>query len=217
LEGLGAVIALPPDGVAASLRRAAIGFMFAQAYHPAMKHVALVRRELGIRTVFNILGPLTNPAGVTRQVIGVSDPTVARLMAAALANLGTERALIVSSSDGMDELSLAGPNQIIEYDAAHGGIREYTLDAADLGLRRAGVADVAGGDPRENVRITRAVLAGDEGAHRDVVLLNAAAALYAAGVVDTVADGIHLAAESIDSGRAAGAVEAFVSATRALA
>ena len=217
LEALGAVISLTPEAVTQSVERSGMGFMFAQSYHPAMRHVAPVRRELGIRTVFNILGPLTNPAGVKRQVVGVSNPSLAGLMAGVLGNLGAERVLIVSSADGMDELTLAGPNSVTEFDAEHGGVRTYELDGMELGMRRAARDDLRGGDPQENVRITRAVLDGEAGAYRDTVLLNAGAALYAAGAVGAIAEGVERAAISIDSGAAARAASAFVEATQALA
>ena len=217
LEALGAVISLTPEAVAASIERAGMGFMFAQSYHPAMRHVGPVRRELGIRTVFNILGPLTNPAGVKRQVVGVSTPAVATLMAEVLGNLGAERVLIVSSADGMDELTLAGPNSVTEFDAERGECRTYAFDGMELGLGRATRDDLRGGDPQENLRITRSVLHGQHGAYRDTVLLNAGAALYAACVVTSIADGVEQAAESIDSGKAARAAADFVAATQALA
>lgn len=214
LEGLGAEITLSPEHVAACVDASGFGFMFAQAYHPAMRHVAPIRRELGFRTVFNLLGPLTNPAGATRQVIGVSDRAAARKMAEVLANLDCERVWIVTSSDGMDELTLAGPNTVHEFDCRTSAIREWTLDPADLGLGRATVADLTGGDVDENVAITRAVLAGEAGPRRDTVVLNAAAALVVAGLADDLGGGIDLARQAIDGGAADRALDAFVVASQ---
>ena len=214
LEGLGARITLSPEHVAGCVDASGFGFMFAQAYHPAMRHVAPVRRELGFRTVFNLLGPLTNPAGATRQVIGVGDRAAARKMVEVLANLDCERVWIVTSSDGMDELTLAGPNTVQEFDCRSGDMREWTLDPADLRLGRATAADLAGGDIDDNVAITRAVLAGEAGPRRNTVVLNAAAALVVAGLADDLEDGIDRARRAIDDGSAERSLSAFVVASQ---
>jgi len=214
LEGLGARITLSPQQVAACVEASGFGFMFAQAYHPAMRHVAPVRRELGFRTVFNLLGPLTNPAGATRQVIGVGDRAVARKMVEVLANLDCERVWIVTSSDGMDELTLAGPNAIQEFDRRTGDVREWTLDPTDLGLGVATAADLAGGDIDHNVAITRAILNREPGPRRDTVILNAAAALVVAGLADEVGSGLALARRAIDDGSAERSLSAFVVASQ---
>lgn len=216
LEGLGARITLSPEQVTVCVEASGFGFMFAQAYHPAMRHVAPVRRELGFRTVFNLLGPLTNPAGATRQVIGVGDRAAARKMVRVLANLDCERVWVVSSSDGMDELTLAGPNDVQEFDCRSGGIRAWTLDPADYGLGRATAGDLAGGDVDDNVAITRAILDGEAGPRRDTVVLNAAAALVVAGLADDLAEGIERARRAIDDGSAQRALDAFVVASRQL-
>ena len=210
LEGLGAQILLSPEQVARCVEAAGFGFMFAQAYHPAMRHVAPVRRELGIRTVFNLLGPLTNPAGATRQVIGVSDRTAARTMAEVLANLECERVLIVTSADGLDELTLAGPNAVVEFDCRSGDVREWALDPADYGLSPATADALTGGDVAENVAISRAVLAGEDGPRRDTVVLNAAAALLIADVVPDIHEGIERARRAIDDGSAERSLDQFV-------
>ena len=214
LEGLGARITLSPQQVAACVEASGFGFMFAQAYHPAMRHVAPVRRELGFRTVFNLLGPLTNPAGATRQVIGVGDRAVARKMVEVLANLDCERVWVVTSSDGMDELTLAGPNSVQGYDRRTGDITEWMLDPADLGLSGSTAADLAGGDIGDNVAITRAILAGERGPRRDTVVLNAAAALVVAGLVNELGEGVARAQWAIDDGSAERALSAFVLASQ---
>ena len=214
LEGLGARITLSPVQVASCVEASGFGFMFAQAYHPAMRHVAPVRRELGFRTVFNLLGPLTNPAGATRQVIGVGDRVAARKMVEVLANLDCERVWVVTSSDGMDELTLAGPNWIQEFDCRSGDVREWTLDPTDLGLGAAAVAELAGGDVDENVAITRAVLGGEAGPRRDTVILNAAAALVVAGLADELRDAVAASQGAIDDGSAERALDAFVHASQ---
>ncbi len=216
LEELGVVIELPPEAVAASIRDAGIGFMFAPAYHPGFRHAGPTRREIGVRTVFNFLGPMTNPAGLRRQIIGVSAPQAARMMSEALGRLGSERVLIVYSPEGLDELGLGDDSHIVEFDAERGEAIEYTLGPKSVGLESASASDLAGGNAAENAAITRRILEGEQGARRDVVLFNAGAGLYAAGVVDDVAQGVELAAETIDSGRAADALERFIAVTQAL-
>lgn len=216
LEALGVAIELEPQQVAAVIDDAGIGFMFAPAFHPGFRHAGPVRREIGIRTVFNILGPMTNPAGVKRQLIGVGDASVAAKLAAAHELLGSEKVLVVHSSEGFDEFGLGGPTYVTEYDAAV-GIRSYEVDATDLGLTRAGAAAVRGGSATENAAIARSVLDGDPGAYRDIVVLNAAAGIYAAGAVESIAEGVEVAHRSIDSGAAASALERLVAASNRLA
>jgi anthranilate phosphoribosyltransferase len=199
LEQLGVKIDLPPEGVARCIDGAGIGFLFAPVFHPSFRHAGPSRRELGVRTVFNVLGPLCNPAGAKYQALGVADPKMAARMADVLQRLGVERAIVFHASDGMDELSVASPSSVIEID---GERKEYELDPAELGLSRAPVESMRGGGPEENARLAREVLGGASGPRRDVVLLNAAAALRAAGLARDWRDGIRLAAEAIDSGRA---------------
>jgi anthranilate phosphoribosyltransferase len=208
LEALGARIDLTPQQVGECIRRAGFGFMFAQAFHPAMKHVAPVRRELGIRTVFNVLGPLTNPAGAEAQVLGVARPELAPLMAEALSRLGTRRALVVHGDGGVDKLSLSGPTTV--HEVRSGEITEYTITPEEAGLSPAPIESVRGGSADESAAIVRSVLAGDEGPRRDIVLLNAAAALVVAEIAADIADGVRLAMESIDSGTARERLDSFV-------
>ncbi|MFM9105146.1 MAG: anthranilate phosphoribosyltransferase [Chloroflexota bacterium] len=210
LEGLGVAIELTPAGVAACIREAGIGFMYAPAFHPAMRFVGPARREMGIRTVFNILGPLTNPAGARHQLIGVGHPEIAGKLARALQALGAQRAVLVHDGDGLDELGLSAPAEVTEYDARSGVIRTYQLLPEELGLARAGNDALQGGDAATNVAITRSVLAGEEGPRRDVILLNAGAGLYAAEAAESVAHGVELAAAAIDSGAALAALERLV-------
>jgi len=188
--------------------------MFAPAYHPAMKHAMPIRRELPMRTAFNLLGPLSSPAGVRRQLLGGADPSLVPLVAGALARLDTVRALVVHGSDGTDELSLAGPNLAVLIE--DGQVTEVSIDGVELGLERAGVDAIAGGDAARNAEIARSVLGGAPGPARDVVLLNAAAALWVAGAVEDVRDGLERARDAIDTGRAAGVVDAarMMAATR---
>ena len=208
LEALGVAIALPPAGVAACVDEAGMGFFFAPAYHPAMRHAGPVRSELGIRTVFNVLGPLANPAGVRRQALGVADPAMAPLMAGVLQQLGHTHALVFSGAGGLDELGLAGTSLCYEVTAA--GVSQCEIDPAALGLGNAGAAELRGGDAAENAARVRGVLAGEAGPARDVVLLNAAAALVAAGTAEGMEDGVGRAAESIDSGAAGGVLDRLV-------
>lgn len=212
LEALGVAIELEPDHVAVVIDEAGIGFMFAPAYQPGFRHAGPVRREIGIRTVFNILGPMVNPAGVKRQLIGVGDGTISARLASAQERLGSERVLFVHSSEGFDELGLGGPSSVIEYNRAT-GVRSYEIDAVDFGLGRAPASEVMGGDAPRNVEITRLVLSGAAGPFRDIVVLNAGAGIYAAGQADSIADGIAMAIESLDSGAAAAVVERMVAAS----
>ena len=208
LEALGARIDLSPEGVAACIDRAGFGFMFAQRYHPSMRFAAPPRREIGIRTVFNILGPLTNPAGAGAQVIGVADAGGAANMAAALGRLGSERALVVHGNDGMDEISIADATRI--WELRDGAVREYEIAPEDFGLRRARLGDIGAGDAEESAGMLRAVLAGEVGAARDIALVNAAAALVAAGRVGSLREGVEAGAEAVDGGAALERMEAFV-------
>jgi len=214
LEALGVRIDLPPAGVAACVRDLGIAFLFAPLFHPSFRFAGVPRRELGVRTVFNVLGPLCNPAHAGCRALGVADAALAPRMAEVLVRLGVRRALVFSA-DGLDELSTIGPSLVIEL--LDGRRHEYQLDPADLGLPRASHADLRGGDPARNAAIARAVLAGEQGPCRDVVLLNASAALRAAGLVADWREGMGLAAEAIDSGRAGELLERWAGASRAVA
>jgi len=199
LEQLGVKIDLGPDGVSRCIEDAGIGFMFAPVFHPSFRFAGVPRRELGLRTVFNVLGPLCNPAGAKYQALGVADGSMAGKMAEVLIRLGVEKAIVFHAGDGMDELSVSGPSFVIEID---GERKEFELDPRELGLAAAPVEAMRGGGPEENARIAREVLEGASGPRRDVVLLNGAAALRAAGLAGSWKDGLGLAAEAIDSGRA---------------
>jgi len=199
LEKLGVKIDLAPEGVARCVEGAGIGFLFAPIFHPSFRFAAVTRKDLGLRTVFNILGPLCNPAGAKYQALGVADGALAGKMAEVLIRLGVERAIVFHAADGMDELSVASPSFVIEID---GERKEYELDPAELGLARAPVESMRGAGPEDNARLALEVLGGAKGPRRDVVLLNAAAALRAAGLARDWKDGLGLAAEAIDSGRA---------------
>lgn len=215
LEALGAQIDLSPAAVAACIDRAGIGFMFAQAFHPAMKHAAGPRREIGVRTVFNVLGPLTNPAGAESGLIGVATPDLAGKLAQALGRLGARRAWVVHGEEGLDELSISGPS--IVHDLCNGEVRTFRVTPADAGLPVAPRAAVRGGSPAENAETMRRLFMGVEGPVRDFVLLNAAAALVVAGVADDLRGGIARAAEIVDSGKARDALERFVAVSRSVA
>ena len=204
VEALGIALDPGPETVARSIRETGFGFMFAPAYHPAMKHAMPIRRELPMRTIFNLLGPLSSPARVRRQLLGVADPSLVPLVAGALSRLEAVRAIVVHGADGSDELSLAGPNQAVLVE--DGSMREIVVDAIDFGLMRAPLAALVGGDAQMNSAIALSVLGGEPGPARDVVLLNAGAALFVAGRAADVAEGVVLAAEAIDSGRAADVV-----------
>ena len=199
LEQLGVKVDLGPEGVARCIDEAGIGFLFAPVFHPSFRFAGVPRRELALRTVFNVLGPLCNPAGAKYQALGVADGSMAGKMAEVLIRLGVERAIVFHAGDGMDELSVSSPSFVIEID---GERKEYELDPAELGLARAPVDSMRGGGPEENARIAREVLEGAKGPRRDVVLLNASAALRAAGLAESWKDGLRVAADAIDSGRA---------------
>lgn len=213
LDALGVVIDLGPSGVARSIAETGFGFCFAPRYHPAMRHAAPVRKELGVPTLFNVLGPLANPAGVTRQVLGVSDPKLATKMLGVLQSRGAVRALVVHGDDGLDELTTTTTSTVLEL--IDGAIRTYTVDPADLGIERADPDALTGGDAARNVALATSVLAGETGAHRDIVLLNAAAGLLASGIVDDLAAGYEAAGASVDSGSATKVLENVVRVTRA--
>ena len=215
LEALGARIDLDPDAVARCLEETGLGFMFAPAHHPAFKHIVPVRRALGVRTVFNLLGPLTNPAGAPRQLLGVSDQAYLQRLGEALFELGSERALVVRGRDGMDELSTAAVNDVVE--VSRDGVRAGTLDPAELGFEAPTDGEIAGGDPAYNAEVLRSVLSGAAGRPRDLVVLNAAAGIWLAGVAPSLEAALPVAAESIDSGAAGDRLEAFIGVTRRLA
>jgi anthranilate phosphoribosyltransferase len=200
LDALGVPVDLDGDGVARCVATAGAGFCFARAFHPAMRHAGPVRAELGVPTVFNFLGPLSNPARVRRMVIGVSDPRVAPTVIGVLRRRGLVRAMVVHGHDGMDELTLTGPSTVQEL--RDGDVREYEVDPAALGLTVVAPADVAGGDGAANAAIARRVLAGEPGPYRDIVLLNAAAGLVVGGAAGDLAEGVELARASIDGGKA---------------
>jgi len=187
--------------------------MFAPRHHAAMAHVIPARKALGVRTIFNFLGPLTNPAGAKRQLLGVADRHYQETIAEALIGLGSERALVVSAEDGLDELSLSSRTRVIE--VADGRSSEWFVEPGQFGLAPVELERVAGGDPEENAGVTRRVLAGEAGPHRDLVLLNAAAALYVGGLAADLEAGVARAAEAIDSGAAASVLERLIAATAA--
>jgi anthranilate phosphoribosyltransferase len=185
--------------------------MFAPRHHAAMAHVVPVRKALGVRTIFNFLGPLTNPAGANRQLLGVADRHYQETIAEALVGLGSVRAMVVAAEDGLDELSLASPTRVIE--VADGGTTEWFAEAAQFGLAPAELDSVRGGTPEENAAATRAVLEGEEGPRRDLVLLNAAAAIYVGGLAADLDEGVRKAAEAVDSGAAQNVLERLIAAT----
>ena len=211
LEALGARLDLGPDGVARAIDETGFGFMFAPAHHAATRHVVPVRKALGVRTIFNLLGPLTNPAGARRQLVGVADPAALDLVAGALARLDTDRALVVSSADGLDEISTSGPTHVVEVEGD--SLRRYVVEPADVGLPVAPPEAVSGGTPEENAVIVRAILAGEPGPRRDIALLNAGAAIYAAGSVGTLAEGVDAARAAVDDGSAARTLDAYLALT----
>ncbi|WP_047864138.1 anthranilate phosphoribosyltransferase [Rubrobacter aplysinae] len=214
LEALGAGIELGPEAVSRSLEESGVGFMFARTHHPAMRHVAPVRAELPFRTVFNLLGPLTNPAGARHQLVGVFSEGYVRPMAEALLELGAERAMVVHGADGMDEITVTDRTHVAE--VSDTGITEYELTPEGMGLSRHDPTGLLGGDASENARLLRGVLRGEPGAARDVTLANAGAAIYVSGLASSVAEGVALAAESVDSGAARESLEAFIRTTRRL-
>jgi len=215
LEALGVEIALPPASVARCIEQVGIGFCFAPRYHPAMRHVVPTRRELGVPTAFNLLGPLANPGRTPFQLVGVGDGRVAERLATVLASCGAERAWVVHGDDGLDELSTTAPSQVIEWRAGGTGVHSFTVDPGGLGLAPARPEDLKGGGPAHNAEVVRAVVSGEPGPHRDIIILNAAAALVLVGEADDLAAGLDLAAASIDSGRAGTCLEQLVTVSQA--
>ncbi|HEX5618067.1 MAG TPA: anthranilate phosphoribosyltransferase, partial [Solirubrobacteraceae bacterium] len=215
LEALGVRIDLKPDAVARCIEQAGFGFMFAPAHHGATRFVVPVRKELAVRTIFNFLGPLTNPAGAARQVIGVSDAAFLDTIAGALARLGAVKALVVSSADGLDEMSTSGTTRVVEVDGQD--LHSYEVSPEDVGLPRARPEDLAGGPPERNAETTRRIFDGEPGPQRDLAVLNAGAAIYVAGRADSLADGVRSAEAAIDDGRASATLERLVDMTRELA
>jgi len=214
LEALGVRIDLEPAAVAECIDRVGFGFMFAPLHHVAMKHVVPVRKELAVRTIFNFLGPLTNPAGATRQLVGVSDRRYQETMAEALVSLGCERALVVRAEDGLDEMSVEGTTRVIE--VAGGSTKEWFATPAGVGLRGGELGDIAGGSPAENAGVVRRVLDAEAGPARDVVVLNAGAAILAGGAAEDLEGGVAKAQESIDSGAAGKVLERLVETSASL-
>ena len=208
LEALGVVVDLGPAAVADCVDQAGMGFCFAPQYHPAFRHVGPTRRELGVPTVFNFIGPVANPARVRRQVLGVSDPTMATKIIGVLQAHHAERALVVYGHDGLDELSTITTSTVLEL--RDGDVRTYEVDPAALGLKPVTLDEIQGGDPATNADLARRVLDGEPGAHREFVLLNAAAGLVAAGVADDLAEGLAAAAAAVDEGGAAAALETLI-------
>jgi anthranilate phosphoribosyltransferase len=215
LEALGVAIELPPEAVARCVREAGIGFMLAPRYHPAFRFVGIPRRELGVRTVFNIIGPLCNPARVSRQATGVAEPHLVDMVADVLPRLGVERCMVFHGAGGMDELSIAGPSRVVE--VFGGRRRDYVLEPTELGLATAGLEEIRGGDPAHNAALARELLSGAGGPKRDVLLLNAAAGLRTAGAASGWREALSMAAEAIDRGRAAAVLERWVRLSRELA
>jgi anthranilate phosphoribosyltransferase len=207
-EALGVNITATPPIVERCLDGAGIAFLFAPVFHPSMKHAASTRRELGVRTAFNLLGPLTNPAGASRQLVGVPRPELTELVARSLAQLGAERAWVVHGADGLDEISTTGYTKVSE--CREGAVNTFYLHPADVGLAKASPDTLRGGDAADNAAIARSVLAGEHGAPRDIVLLNAAASLLIAGKVTAIPEGLKIAADAIDHGRAAAVLEQLV-------
>ena len=213
LAALGVKIDASKERVEECLEKIGIGFLFAPLLHEAMKYAVQPRREIGIRTVFNLLGPLTNPAGATHQLTGIYDGGLTELITQVLRNLGTVRAMVVHGMEGLDEISLCGPTKISELRDSQ--IRNYTLTPEEVGLKRCRLEEIQGGNPEQCADALRAVLRGEKGAKRDVVLLNSAAALYVSGAAGSVSEGMGLAAQSIDSGKAQAKLEQLVRMTNA--
>jgi anthranilate phosphoribosyltransferase len=217
LEALGVAIEIGPEGVARCVREAGMGFCFAQRFHPAMRFVGPVRKDLGVPTVFNFLGPLINPARTRRQLVGVSDPAMAPIMAGVFGATGSRRALIVHADDGLDELSVTSPSHVLEVRGDGSGsfeVTEWSVDPEELGLASATLDDLRGGNAAFNAGVIRSVLEGEQGPRRDIGILNAAAALMVAERVDDLHSGLALAADAIDSGRAVDVLDALIATSR---
>ena len=212
LEALGFRLEQPPERIARSIDELGFGFMFAPSHHPAMRHAAPVRSELAARTVFNVLGPLTNPAGARAQVIGVYAPELVPTMAAVLSQLGARRAFVVHGAHGIDELSPAGPNLVCE--VVDGAVIEREIDPLELGVPRCSPEELRGGSPEDNARTIREIFAGADGGSRDAILLNAAGAIAAAGHAEDLREGLELARTAVDSGAAAARLEELARFTR---
>jgi anthranilate phosphoribosyltransferase len=215
LEALGVDIELSPEQVGQCIDELGFGFMFAPRHHAAMAHVVPVRKALGVRTIFNFLGPLTNPAGAERQLLGVSDRHYQETIAEALVGLGSVRAMVVAAEDGLDELSIASRTRVIE--VADGGTEEWFVEPGEFGLSTAELEQVAGGTPEENAAATRTVLEGEQGPRRDLVLLNAGAAIYVGGAAGSLGEGIEKAAAALDSGAARELLDRLIATTAELA
>ena len=215
LESLGVEVELGGEGVAACVRDAGVGFAFARMFHPAMRHAAPVRAELGIPTVFNLLGPLSHPGRVGHQVIGVSDPARVDLVAAALAEHGTRRSWVVHGHDGIDELTVTAPTTVVEV-VAGAEVRRFEVSPSEVGVAPATVADISVGDPSQNARAANEMIEGARGPVRDMVALNAAAGLVVVGLAGDLAEGVERAGDAIDSGRAAATLGKLVAASRAV-
>jgi anthranilate phosphoribosyltransferase len=213
LEALGFELEQEPERIAASIDELGFGFMFAPTHHPAMRHAAPVRRELGTRTVFNVLGPLTNPAGARAQIVGVYSPELVPTIADVLLRLGARRAFVVHGAGGIDELSPAGPTLVCE--VVDGGIRRREITPEELGIERCAPEDLGGGTPEENASVIRDVLAGDDGGRRSAILLNAAGAIAAGGHAEDLREGLELARNAVDSGAALERLEQLVAFSRA--
>ena len=211
LEALGVNLNVTPQQVESCINEVGVGFLFAPALHGAMKHAIGPRREIGIRSIFNILGPLTNPAGADRQVLGVYDEKLVEMLAKVLAKLGCRRGFVVHGQDGMDEITLTGPTRIAEINA--GQVSLSTIEPEDFGLRRCLLSDLQGGDAEENAAIVRDILTGNEGPKRDIVLLNSAYALVASGIVESVESGLQKASNAINAGLAKAKLEGLVTLT----
>jgi anthranilate phosphoribosyltransferase len=215
LEALGVQIELTPEQVATCIDEIGFGFMFAPKHHQAMAHVIPVRKELAVRTIFNLLGPLTNPAGARRQLLGVSDRTFQETIAEALLSLGCDHAMVVSADDGLDELSIADRTRVVE--VADGRTDEWFVEAEDLGLGIAPLETIAGGDSDENAGVTQSILDGEQGPQRDVALLNAGAAIFVGGSAVNLGDGVEQARQAVDSGAARDVLVRLVDRSRELA
>jgi anthranilate phosphoribosyltransferase len=217
LQALGVDISLSPQDMARCIDECGVGFLFARSLHASMRHAAGPRGEIGIRTVFNILGPLTNPAGATRQLLGVYDARLAPIMAEVAGRLGAERTIVVHGHPGMDEVSASGPTQVAEFDSAVGDVMRYEVTPEEVGIARGTLEEIAGGDAEQNAAIVRDVLGGEHGPRRDVVLMNAAMALRAASVARDLAEGIEQARESIATGAALASLDALAQISTRLA
>jgi anthranilate phosphoribosyltransferase len=215
LEALGVKIELDPAAVATCIEEIGFGFMFAPKHHQATAHVVPVRKDLAVRTIFNFLGPLTNPAGARRQLLGVSDRAYQETIAEALVNLGAEHAMVVSGDDGMDELSLGSRTRVVE--VADAGTEEWFVEAEDLGLDPAPADAIKGGEPADNAKVIEGILAGEQGPPRDIAVLNAGAAIYVGGAAVNRGDGVKQATEAVDSGRAREVLERLVKRSGELA